>query len=478
MKCYLTILLLFMSFLVSSAQETTILSNNGQKKLLQIYQSPENDFLSLMTQPEKPTPEGEYLRLYHLFIAFQAYERKLYLNSFHKGLQQFETSFEPSPKSQIMFVTLLIQQSLLHWNQNELTDGARSFYKAHRLFRKLDKKQYTDDYLKLESIFNIFLSQIPEQFQFLASLFGLEGNIELGFQQLEKYTLVAKQHADSYCEALVLEAYCQLKFGQADNKQVQLLMQESADCHSPLLQFVIGSLAVKNKMSDKGLTYINTIDKKAFESFPLIRYLKGRLLLNQLDSACLTSLKAFDGNYQGYSFRTDALMRQAWWFHIQEETLKRDSLINQVLQQKHLPTSNDKQAQKEITSLANEPVSLLKARLLFDGAHYLQAKKILTKIDTSTINSYYRPEYHYRMGKINKELKLNNAALICFDEVMRLSQDDTRYFGPHAAIEAAKIKLLQHDTIRANQYLIEAQYLNTGQYKQDISRIISSMTNE
>ncbi len=474
MKRNLTILLLFMSFLVSAAQETTILSNNGQKKLLQIYQSPGNDFLSLMTQPEKPTPENEYLRLYNLFIAYQSHERSLYADRFHMGIAKFESAFDSTPLTQLMHVTLLIQESLLYWNQKEMADGARSFYKAHRLFRKLDKKQYSTDYLKLQAIFNIFLSQIPESFQFLASLLGLEGNIYDGFQQLKEYALATKQQPGSFCEALVLQAYCQLKFGEPSEKQVHLLLNEVADCSSPLLHFIAGSLAIKNKMSNEGLAVIVSMNKQAFEAFPLLHYAHGRLLLNQLDSECIPALQAFDDNYPGHSFKTDALMRQAWWFHLQKQETTRDSLIAQVLLQEQLPTSNDQQAHKEITALASTPLALLKARILYDGSHFKQAKQVLDNTNRDDVTPYYLPEYYYRLGKINLTLQEPTAALSSFDRVIGLSQDDTRYFGPYAAIEAAKIQLAQHDSISAQNYLEAARQLNTGEYKQDIARAIAS----
>ncbi|MCG8579045.1 MAG: hypothetical protein MI866_03975 [Bacteroidales bacterium] len=477
MKHCLTILLFMIATYQSFAQEL-FLSDKGQEKLLLIYQKPEADFLSLITEHKNASAEDEYLRLYNLFIAFQSNERMLYAKSFHNGLKQFETTFKSCPKVQLMHTTLLIQQSLLYWNQNKTGDGARSFYKAHRLFKKLYKDQYPDDYIKLQAIFNIFLSQIPEQFQFLASLFGLEGNIDEGFKQLNKHLRNIHQQSGNFCEAMVLQTYCQLKFGKPDKQQVQLLMEQSVHCQSPLLGFIAASLCIKNRMSNEGLTYIRNIDQSSFKSFPLLLYVKGRLMLNQLDLNSNATLQQFTTHYQGRSYRTDALMRQAWYYHLHEEVNMRDSLINQVTAQHHLPTSNDKQAKKEVSSLAQKPVSLLKARLLFDGGNYTDARRLLNHIQPETINAFNLPEYHYRLGRINKELNMLNEAIACFDKTIAISDNDTRYFGPYAAIEAAKIKLIQKDTLSAKSYLDQAYKLNTGEYKQDISRIISKLDNE
>jgi hypothetical protein len=373
---------------------------------------------------------------------------------------------------------LLIQQSLLYWNKNESSSGARSFYKAHRLFRKLNKDDYPQEYLKLEALFHIFLSQIPEQFQFWASLFGLEGDLETGFRLLKVHNQNCQNKTGLYCEALVLKTYCLLKFGTPDNQLINELILQAKEQQSPLLSFIVSSLSIKNRMGDEGLDFINSIDKTSFEYFPLLTYMKGRLLLNQLDSSSIITLQQFTTSYQGQSFKTDALLRQAWWWHLQNNKTQRDTLIQQVSSQTKLPTSNDKQAKKEIRSLSDKPINLLKSRLLYDGGNYKTAYQVLNPANPLTLDTYNLPEYHYRLGRINTELNNTNEALTHFNNTIELSADDTRYFGPYAAIEAAKIKYKQQDTILAHKYLQQAQQLNNGEYKQDIARTIAAFINE
>lgn len=475
MKHYLTILLFTLFACKAPAQTPSFLSIKGQTQLLQIYQWPEADFLSLINEPEISSPEAEYLRLYGLFMAYQTNERKLYANSFHKGIKQFETSFERTPQVQLMHVTLLIQQSLLYWNKNESSDGASSFYKAHRIFRRLNKQYYADDYLKLDAIFNIFLSQIPEQFKFWASLIGLEGNLSHGFEQLHTYIHFTKKRKGHQQEALTLYSYCLLKFGNRGNKEIESLILLSEQNNSPLLNFVTGSLTIKNRMGRIGLDFINSLDTEQFTVFPLLEYLRGRLLLNQLNDGSYQSFQKFLSSYSGYSFRTDALMRQAWCLHINHQTSKRDSLISIVKTQEQLPTSNDQQAAKEVLNLTNKPEVLLRARLIYDGGYYRQANSLLSKTNSNSFNNYYLAEYHYRFGRIKQELNQYQTALKHYDKAIALTQNDERYIGPYSALEAAKIKLATNDTTAVMHYLKQAKQLNTGEYKRDISQQISSL---
>ncbi|MBS2209906.1 hypothetical protein KEM09_00715 [Carboxylicivirga mesophila] len=474
MKHILTVFFITAFALQLSGQSSYLLSPQGQATLHQIYQTPQAN-LHQFESRNNPSIEDEYLRLYGLFMTYQANEQSIHANSFHQGLKHFETHFNDDERFHLMQVTLLIQQSLLYWSNEAYTDGVRAFYKAHRVFARADRANFQYDYDKINGLFNVFLSQIPEQYRFWASLFGLQGDADKGLQLLRNNLQNSHLNEGARQEALVAYSYCLLKFGEPDKTEIIQLMASSQNLHSPVLSFVIASLAIKKQLGTEGLSYVENLPYQTYQAFPLLYHVKGRLLLNQLDSAATNSLHTFTKLYKGQSFRTDALMRQAWWWHIQQNLNKRDSLIMLAKQQTVFSTSNDKQAQKELVALPDEPVTLLKARLLFDGGYYEKAQAALMSSNTSQLSRYYLPEYHYRLGRINQALNKHQDAQKDYDIVISLCQDDKRYIGPYAAIESAKIYLSQNDSTKAQQYLQQAHQLNTGEYKQDISRTIASL---
>ncbi|MBK3516030.1 hypothetical protein [Carboxylicivirga marina] len=474
MKHILTILFTSLFAVSTFAQQEHFLSIEGQNELQQTYHTPEADILSLISARSEASLQDEYLRLYGLFIAYQVNERELFANTFHKDIDQFEVQFDVSDRQQLMLVTLLIQQSLLHWNSGSNTDGARSFYKAHRLFRRINAESYPNEYQKLQAIFNVFLSQIPVNYQFWASLFGLEGDLNKGLSEMKQY---AQTNINNQ-EAQVLYSYCLLKFGNARKKETILLIQQSQNNASPILNFVLASLAVKNRMGQDGLDFMESIEAKQFDSFPLLQYQHARVKLNQLDTNSYNALQSFLSNYSGNSFKTDAMMRQAWYFHIQHDNQKRDSLIQIIHQQTKLPTTNDRQAAKEVAQLKSVPVDLLKARLLYDGGFYNGAHQLLSTIDPNELESFYLAEFFYRLAKIDVELNKHLEAIQSFDKVIEVTQNDTRYIGPYAAIEAAKIMLSQNNMHRCRFYLEQASQLNTGEYAIDIKRKITAFNSK
>ncbi len=477
MRPFLTSLLLIVLTIQLHGQTNRVLSTDGQKQLWQIYQHPQSAYNTLTHQDEKHSIESEYLHLYSLFISFQANEKVADANTFHEQLNWFEDNFSMDNRFHLMYSTLLIQQSLLFWNNEAFTDGMRSFYKAHRYFEKADSSKFTEDYQKLNGLFEIFFSQIPQQYQFWASLFGLQGDSEKGFRLLKENLSNTSETPGSNHEAAVLYSYCLLKFGEIDTDEIRELIQSTEAQQSPVLVFTLTSLCIKNQMGDEGIHYITSVPEEFYAQFPLLYYTKGRLLLNLQDTNCMSELNRFLSAYEGQSFRTDALLRGAWWLHIHQRNDECDSLLFKIAQQNKLPTSNDKQAQKEAESLKDEPIALLKARLLFDGGYFQQALSSLSNLDTTTLGNYYLAEYHYRKGRIHQELNQAANALLNYNEVIALCRDDKRYIGPYAAIEAAGISLEQQQYEIAKTYLQQASELNDGQYKSDINAKIIQLKN-
>ncbi|TRX72517.1 hypothetical protein [Carboxylicivirga sp. M1479] len=475
MKHLLSLLFTLSVAATAIGQGNNFLSSQGQDELLKYYQASESNTIKLLAPQTNKTIEAAYLNLYGLFLSYQANEQYLLAEIFHKRIVEFKEQHYNKDRFRLMHSTLLIQQTLLYWTDEEYGKGIQSFFKAHRLIKQESNLTFKAEQQKTKALMTIFMSQIPEQYQFWASLFGLEGNLSEGFKMLAEYQQKVKNQKALSIEASLINAYCQLKFSQANDEDVLKLMQASKDNASPLLSFVIASLAIKNQMGDVGLNYLKDIDEQAKHSFPLLAYLKGRLLLNKLDSSCIQHLQFFELNYKGNSFKADALMRQAWWFHINDQHEMRDSLMSRVKSQSKAPTANDKQAQKEVTTLQNEPITLLKARLLFDGGYFSLAKELLAEMDATNLNQYDQSTYFYRNGRVLQKLEQHQEAIKSFDQVILLTQDDKRYIGPYAALEAAKTSWflkLKKQTIR---YLDIANELNTGEYKSDVQKEINQL---
>ena len=422
--------------------------------------------------------ESIYISAYNNFICYQAFERKNDANSFYSGYAKYSEACDLSNKDQLMLVNLSIQKALLLWMQGEEFEGARVFYKAHRIFKRIEATNFGLEHKKLQALFDIFLAQIPEQHQFFASLFGLEGDAEEGFSQLNQYLIEVKEEPGLYLEALVLYGYCQLKFGEPTEQNVVDYMACSEKCNSPIIAFIASSLALKNRLGEMALRLCADLPNAHYHKFPLLFYQKGRVLLNALDSTSISAFARFHEQYKGHSFKVDALMREAWYNHIKGEEAARDKAISKAKEQTIWPTSIDKQAKVELLTIHEEPVGLLKARLLYDGGYYSAAMHIINQTDCSLLSKYYQAEFYYRSARIFQAIGRTEEAITQYKATVALCKADERYIGPYAAIELVKYYTMNDHIEEAIEYLDSAVQLNTGQYKSDIQNILEQLERE
>jgi len=436
----------------------------------------EKENLSRIYAQRQIQSPGPYLNCYQWFINYMAFEKKQDAQSFFEAYEAFENK-QNIKHFKLKYINLSLQKALLLWMQGDEFEGARCFYKAYRLFNSIESNT-SNEYKKLEALFEIFLAQIPARHQFFASILGLRGDEAKGFKLMELYLELVNNDMGLYEEALVAHGYCLLKFGSPSTATISDYMNEAARHNSPLMAFIAASLGTKGRLGNETLSFCEALSPDHYTQFPLLHYCYGRMLINAHDPAGINQLEHYEQNYPGQTFKADASLRQAWWYHIQQQYPKRDKLISQVQQMTDLPSSNDKQAHKEAQKLQQQPQQLLQGRLFFDGGYYQKADSVLSLLDTQQLSLHNQANYNYRRGRVHQELQQYPLALDNFNKVIQLTQNDKRYIGPYAAIEAARIKLTQKDTLQAKAYLEQARQLNTGEYKQDITRVIADLIAE
>jgi len=462
----LFVVFVFLIYTRVDAQDGNWLSSDARYAMAKI-------FSSQTAAPKGEELETKYLSAYSSFFTYMSFERKPDATHFIEQYEAFEELNEEASSYQLMLINLSIQKSLLLFMQGQMLEGAHVFYKAHRIFIQLDKGSFGLEYLKLQAIFDIFLDQVPQQHKAFTSFFGLKGNAKRGFTTLDQYLKEVYGQQGVYQEAIILYGYCLLKFAQPSHDEIYDYISLTGRQNAPILVFISSALALKHRMGEEAMTISSSWIDEYNKKFPLIFYIKGRALLNAMDERALDAFSKFHQYYKGNSFKTDALMREAWWYHITGAFEQRNDNMKQVDMQTVLPTSNDKQAKAEILNLREEPAELLKARLLFDGGYYGEAKKVLEHMDKLVLTDYILAEYYYRYARVNQELNAYNKALFFYEKVIGLCVDDERYIGPYSALESAHICVKLHRSAQALAFLEKAKDLNTGQYKNDIRRKVA-----
>ncbi len=472
---FLCFAMLFPSGVVG--QPTEMLSLKGKTVLHYMYHPSQ----VLDQVPLSPTESG-YFRTYQFFIEFVALEKAESALQFMQAYDQFTKVIHqgiPQQKNW-MLANLSIQKGLIQWMQNEPLAGTVSFIQGHRLLKEAFKSPALQlEAQKLRALYLILIDQLPDYLMSGAHLFGLEGNRKEGFHQLREYVKVCEGKAGIHAEALVLYGYCLLKFSPPDDHQTNLFFQWSRRSTSPLVAFVSASLALKERDGALCRRLLDALPPESYDHFPLLYHLKGKAQLNHLSHTCEEAFLQFFRTYPGMSFKADAHLRLARYYRISGDTAKVRGQMEAIQALATFPTSNDKQAVQEVFSVSEKPVALIKARLLFDDGHNSACIQQLKTMDESLLSDFYRAEWYYRLARALEVDNRFTEALFGYQQVIRLADEDVRYFGPYSALNAANIHLeTLKDTAACQKMLELARELNTGQYKSDIKRKISDLASK
>lgn len=126
----------------------------------------------------------------------------------------------------------------------------------------------------------------------------------------------------------------------------------------------------------------------------------------------------------------------------------------------------DKNAMKEAEGGHQPPAFLIEARLLFDGAYYQRANKMMLSHSPEFFaDTRDRLEYTYRYGRILHGLKKWEAAIEQYQKTIEHGQNESYFFACNAALQIGLIYEKLQDFAKASAYFKQCLSLNPDEYK-------------
>lgn len=415
-----------------------------------------------------------YLEHYFEFVQFLTFEDSVHYFTFTKNSNdKLDQLREITPHALLLDIQANIY---FHLGVVEAIKGNRwkaimSFFDGYRLVKEARNIYGLSlDQQKFEAVFLIVFDQFPKEVEWLKQFLRLNSDAQEGFRKLNAYKQNVAQDDGWYEEALLYQAMLHLKFSPDSAQLYSRLVDEESFSKSPLLLYVGGFLALKERREIDEFLYQEGSDR-----FPLLNYIHGRHKLNQFDESCITEFDVFLKSYKGDSYKVDALMRKCWWYYV-KGSLKQIEEIQTLVKEMPTPTKIDKHALSEIANLKNYHPQLLKSRILFDGGNYKSALSCLVH-DTLVIDfhSNQLEEYYYRLGRIYHLMDEKELALINYQLAIDYGLDSKRYFAPKSALEMANLFYLMGDFEKALELISVCDKLNNGEYESAIGREIEKL---
>ncbi|WP_075591084.1 hypothetical protein [Labilibacter marinus] len=465
----LTAIILFIAAPQGYAQHSPIFEETLHA-LLNLNQQTSDSLL-----PKNTSAEQAYLKHYNLFIntmikngATEEYENRF------KAFNDTLLKYENKRQSNFAFLSEMhLQKGIIEYKKDKGGAAVFSFYKAYKYWKKSTEQypKYLGN-LKLNGIFNLLMSNMPQPYKKWAGWIGFEGNHKLGITYLQQYVKETNTQLGSSQEALIYLGFSYLKFLDDQLLTSEYILNHIGNENLPLTQFVISRCAFKIRKPQLAIENIKCIGENSGLPFC---YLKGKWAVFNQDSVAYQYLNRYILEVKSEQFKADAHRYLSWLHLLNGDTIRYQQQKNIIKQHANFPTSEDKQALYE-SNLAIPNVQLLKARLLFDAGSYQKSLECLMDITPDELTlATHKVEFQYRIGRCYHLLQQNDKAIFHYSESIKLGDEDVRYYAPYAALYAAELEIA-NNTTHAKFFMEEAKRLNNGEYKNSIEQKLAHLS--
>jgi tetratricopeptide (TPR) repeat protein len=428
-------------------------------------------------------PDNAILFLHHNYIDFLTVligeEEKFFSTA--KDLKSDRIDFiqqgdDSSPYYLYAQAEVHLQWAFARLKFEEYLTAAYEIQKAYSLLEK-NQEQFPDFKLNLKGLglLHTLVGAIPEKYQWVIKLVGMEGSVELGLSEL-KSLLKDEEMGLYHSEILFLTAFLQLNMTNDEIAYKQLLDDiGSKYSDNYLLNFAAARLSHalgENDLCVKVLENRPTIQGKL--SFHYLDYLLGMSYLYKLEyEKSKVYFTLFLSNFKGNNYIKSAYHKLAWIFFLQGE----DNNYFELVKAKGIASiDEDKVALKEANSAIKNKYHtcsrLLRTRLLYDGGYYDEALLEISSVKILKKYSGFYDEYWYRLARIKSKLNYEDVVVITnYQKSYDLGIADnqsTNYYAPMSALQIGLIYEKQNKFNQAKIYFEKCLSLSDFDYERGI----------
>jgi len=421
-----------------------------------------------------------FIENYSDYLKIQIGEEKVDFEKFKKNKEK-RLEIIKDDKSKSPWYLYSQAEINLQWAANRLKFGeyftaAFEMNKAYRLIQENTKKypNFIPNKKSLGLLYTL-IGSVPEQYNWILSIIGMEGNIKTGLTLMDE--AIQEMKSDSDYSIMLEECYflyAFLKMNLDNNKKdLEKLLTELKDSDFLLLNFASSRIASKLGQNDLAI-YILENRKIDSDHYPFhyLDYLLGVNKQNKMDDECLVHFKNYLNNFKGKNYKKSTLMRMSWHYHIRGDKEKYMLYKNRINSFEGKQVDADREAQSYYSDTKVPHVNLLKARLLFDGGYSDLAVEELEKINSVDFlkNSKNNLEYFYRYGRCMEQMNKHEVAIKYYKKTILSGQNEPYYFAAKSALQIGLLYEIDNNQEEAKRYFNICIEMEDHQYEQGIEQ--------
>ena len=335
--------------------------------------------------------------------------------------------------------------------------------RAYRMLRSNAKQfpQFTANNKSL-GLLRALIGTIPDSYQWGLEIFGIEGDIHDGADQIKK---VMQDDIVFGIEASIVYALVMLHLSQNEDKAVQTIDMYLPKDDRLLVTYIRASIALNTKQTDRARLLLNSVKMSGDQmNFEYLNYLKGLIALYQLDSMAIKYLERFTQEFKGRHFIKDAYLKLVWADELFNNGNNVEKYLKACKREGARTVDEDKSAYHQATNYTPDHPQLLRARLLFDGGYYEEARKVIVELDRSGLTEMEKLVALYRSARIDGESKAYREALSNYEKVIAMKSSEGSYFRKNSWLQIGLIYERLSQTSKARAAFRESLACASDQY--------------
>lgn len=397
-------------------------------------------------------------------VAFEHYE-----DAYETRLSTLE-NLSPSAASLFVLAELRLHWAFVYLKFGHEVDAAWNIRQAYLLVQQCKKKFPAFSPIKKTSgVLEVMLGSVPDKYQWVISLFGMEGLVDKGLTELNQ---VQEQNQSLKLESSLLLYLIQGYILQETKKAVQGITENLVQFPSNrLLLFFGASLAIKNSQSENALLLLQKLDEhKSGLPFTYSDYQFGEVYLHKGDyTNAIKHYQQFLNQYRGLNYIKDAHYKIGVCFWLNENLMEAKGWFEKARQEGKEATEADKYAARSLAEPSLPNIKLSKIRYATDGGYYDEAKKLALTLDNNDLKSAKEKiEFMYRQARLYDKSGATQEAITFYTKTIAQQGEANWYFAPNACLQLGYIFSNQNKIKDARSYFEKALSYKKHEYKNSI----------
>ena len=435
---------------------------------------------SLLSIEKNENPNNPFIfsnEYYKDFLSILITDDQQYYDQYKKNkydriniLKEFP---EESPYYFYMLSDFYLQSAFCHL---KFQDYALAFYSFGRSFSYLEqnKEKYPEFILNYKGLglLNMLLSSVPDKHQYLLNIFGMQGDMNLGIDYLNRI-LDDSTKKTYHNEIIFMMSFIQLHVSNDEDVWYSCLDNIGKSyLDNVLLSYVAASISNKLGLNDYCIEILENYPLEDIDlDFYFLNYLLANSKLYQLNfEEAKHYYKIFVSNYTGKNHIKSAYQKLAWISFLESDDKKMKYYFKQATLKGQKVLDIDEKAHNDAKDYIVSHPLLLEARFLYDGGYYKQALARIDSINPLLFsNTNYQIEYWYRLGRITTKLGYSYKKIIeYYDMSYEKGKDSDMYFAPMACLQIGLIYEKNGQLKEAYNYFIRCLNFSDFEYQNSI----------